>query len=85
LIVSPALFWTLPTGLLAGAAAAGGIGLINAIGNLGGFVAPNLRAWLDVVFGFSGAGLIGLGIVNLIGACLYAVAPRKLTSGETSR
>ena len=85
LIVSPALFWTLPTGLLAGAAAAGGIGLINAIGNLGGFVAPNLRAWLDVVFAFSGAGLIGLGIVNVIGACLYAVAPRKITSSETSR
>jgi len=85
LIVSPALFWTLPTGLLAGAAAAGGIGLINAIGNLGGFVAPNLRAWLDVVFAFSGAGLIGLGIVNVIGACLYAVAPRKITSSETSQ
>jgi hypothetical protein len=77
LIVSPALFWTLPTGLLAGAAAAGGIGLINALGNLGGFVAPNLRAWLDMAFGFSGAGLIGLGVVNLIGACLFAVAPRK--------
>jgi len=77
LIVSPALFWTMPTSLLAGAAAAGGIGLINAVGNLGGFVAPNLRAWLDVAFGFSGAGLIGLGIVNIIGACFYAVAPRK--------
>ena len=76
LIVSPALFWTMPTALLAGAAAAGGIGLINAIGNLGGFVAPNLRAWLDVAFA-PGAGLIGLGIVNLIGACFYAIAPRK--------
>jgi hypothetical protein len=85
LIVSPALFWTLPTALMAGAAAAGGIGLINAIGNLGGFVAPNLRAWLDVATGFSGAGLIGLGVVNLIGACLFAIAPRKLTSNETSR
>jgi sugar phosphate permease len=85
LIVSPALFWTLPTGLLAGAAAAGGIGLINAIGNLGGFVAPNLRAWLDVAFGFSGAGLIGLGAVNLIGACFYAMAPRKVISSETSQ
>jgi hypothetical protein len=24
-----------------------------------------------------GAGLIGLGIVNVIGACLYAIAPRR--------
>jgi len=62
--------------LLAGAAAAGGIGLINAIGNLGGFVAPNLRAWLDVAFA-PGAGLIGLGIVNMIGASLFSIAPRK--------
>ena len=31
------------------------------------------------------AGLIGLGIVNVIGACLYAVAPRKITSSETSQ
>jgi hypothetical protein len=85
LIVSPALFWTMPTSLLAGAAAAGGIGLINAVGNLGGFVAPNLRAWLDVMFAFSGAGLIGLGIVNIIGACFYATAPRKVISGGTSR
>jgi len=44
LIVSPALFWTMPTALLAGAAAAGGIGLINALGNLGGFLGPFLEA-----------------------------------------
>jgi len=77
LIVSPALFWTLPTGLLAGAAAAGGIGLINAIGNLGGFVAPNLRVWLEIGFHSTSAGLIGLGVGAMIGAGLYAVAPRK--------
>jgi hypothetical protein len=30
-------FWTLPTAMLSGTAAAGGIALINALGNLGGF------------------------------------------------
>ena len=77
LIVSPALFWTLPTGLLGGAAAAGGIALINSIGNLGGFVAPNLRAHLDAGFHSSSAGLIGLGVGTAIGAACFAVAPRK--------
>jgi hypothetical protein len=77
LIVAPALFWTLPTGLLGGAAAAGGIALINSIGNLGGFVAPNLRAWLDIGFHSSSAGLIGLGVGTVIGAACFAVAPQN--------
>ena len=34
------MFWTLPTALLTGTAAAGGIALINAIGNIGGFIGP---------------------------------------------
>ena len=79
LIVAPALFWTLPTGLLGGAAAAGGIALINSIGNLGGFVAPNLRAWLEIGFHSTSAGLIGLGVGTLIGAACFAVAPRATT------
>ena len=33
-------FWTLPTAMLSGTAAAGGIALINAVGNLGGFLGP---------------------------------------------
>ena len=35
-------FWPLPTAMLTGSAAAGGIALINSIGNLGGFVGPYL-------------------------------------------
>ncbi len=77
LIVAPALFWTLPSRILGGAAAAGGIGLINAIGNLGGFVAPNLRAWLDIGFNSHSAGLIGLAVGTTIGALFFATAPRK--------
>jgi MFS transporter, ACS family, tartrate transporter len=33
-------FWTLPTALLSGSAAAGGIALINSIGNLAGYFGP---------------------------------------------
>ena len=37
--VSP-LFWSIPSALLTGTAAAGGIAMINSIGNLGGFIGP---------------------------------------------
>src|SRR5258705_598337 len=40
------LFWTLPTAFLSGTAAAGGIALINSIGNLAGFAAPYLMGYL---------------------------------------
>lgn len=35
-------FWCLPRAMLQGTAAAGGIALINAVGNLGGFAGPNV-------------------------------------------
>ncbi len=36
------VFWTLPTGFLTGAAAAGGIALINSLANIGGFLGPTV-------------------------------------------
>jgi ACS family tartrate transporter-like MFS transporter len=35
-------FWTLPTSFLSGAAAAGGIALINSVANLGGLLGPSI-------------------------------------------
>jgi MFS family permease len=40
------IFWTLPTALLSGAAAAGAIALINALGNVGGFAGPFVIGWI---------------------------------------
>lgn len=39
-------FWALGTAFLSGTAAAGGIAIINAVGNLGGFVGPQVVGWL---------------------------------------
>jgi len=36
------VFWCVPPALLSGTAAAGGIALINSVGNLGGFAAPSI-------------------------------------------
>ena len=63
------VFWTLPTGMLVGAAAAGGIALINSIGSLGGFVAPIAKTWAEAAFG-PNAGLFLLAITAFLGAVL---------------
>jgi ACS family tartrate transporter-like MFS transporter len=53
------VFWTMPPMLLAGTGAAGGIALINAIGNLGGFFGPNVMGSLfDLTGGYSGGLLV---------------------------
>lgn len=64
------IFWNIPTGYLAGAALASGVGLINGLGNLGGFIAPNLRVWVVEAFGSEAAGLIMLSLAPFLGALL---------------
>lgn len=64
------LYWTFPSSYLGGAAAASGIALINSVGNLGGFVAPNLRVWAEAEFESGRAGLYSLAVVTLLGSVL---------------
>ena len=60
------VFWTMPPMLLAGTGAAGGIALINAIGNLGGFFGPNVMGTLrDLTGGYSGGLLVLAGALIL--------------------
>lgn len=40
------VFWTLPSSFLSGTTAAAGIAVINAVGNLGGFIAQNVVPWI---------------------------------------
>lgn len=54
------VFWVLPTRFLGGTAAAGGIALINAIANLGGFCGPFLVGWLKEQTGDYSAGMDAL-------------------------
>lgn len=63
------IFWTFPTGYLADRAAAGGIAVIT-LGNLGGFIAPNLKVWADRFFGSESAGLYLLAALTLLNAGL---------------
>jgi ACS family tartrate transporter-like MFS transporter len=63
-------FWAIPTALLRGTAAAGGIALVNSIGNVGGFVGPYLMGWIrDATGGFT-AGLLTLAAILVLGAAI---------------
>ncbi len=66
------LFWTFPTGYLADRAKAGGIALIGT-GNLGGFLAPNLKVWADELFHSPSAGLYVLAAITVFNAGLIAL------------
>jgi len=66
------LFWMFPTRYLADRAAAGGIAVIG-VGNLGGFLAPNLKVWADEHFGSPHAGLYLLAGLAILNAGLIAL------------
>jgi ACS family tartrate transporter-like MFS transporter len=60
------VFWAIPPMLLGGTAAAAGIALINAIGNLGGFFGPTMMGWLrDATGGYTGGLLVLAGALVL--------------------
>ena len=66
-------FWPLPSIFLSGTAAAGGIALINSIGNLGGYVGPFIVGWIkdstnrfEMALYFLAACSLALGIVVFV-------------------
>lgn len=61
------VFWTLPSALLRGAAAAGGIALINALGNVGSFAGPYAVGWIR-----ESTGSFSWGLLVVAGAVLFA-------------
>lgn len=73
------LFWMFPTKYLADRAAAGGIAVIG-MGNLGGFLAPNLKVWADEYFRSQHAGLYLLAALTLLNAGLIALVKTHRTA-----
>jgi hypothetical protein len=71
------LFWMFPTKYLADRAAAGGIAVIG-MGNLGGFLAPNLKVWADEYFASQHAGLYLLAALTLLNAFLIALIKQNV-------
>jgi ACS family tartrate transporter-like MFS transporter len=66
-------FWTLPSTFLTSSAAAGAVGFINSVGNLGGFVGPNVMGQVQKATGSFTGGIWFLGALMGIstGIVLY--------------
>lgn len=62
-LATTSCYWSFPTAILSGSAAAAGIAWINSVGNLAGLVAPELFRWMQSQHGL-GAALLGLAAVQ---------------------
>jgi MFS transporter, ACS family, tartrate transporter len=65
-------FWAYAGDFLGGAAAAGGLALINSVGSMGGFVTPNVLAWAKGWNGSFSGSLLALAAFSLVTALLAA-------------
>lgn len=71
------VFWTLPTAFLSGAAAAGGIALINSVANIGGFFGASILGTF---------GLWSIAAIHLAGVALvFMVRPASTESVHENR
>jgi len=75
-------FWALPTTFLTEAAAAACIGLINSIGNLGGFVGPYVVGYVNKHTGSFYGGMIYLSISALTAAILVQLVQKITVANE---
>ncbi len=66
-------FWAWTTGFLSGTAAAGGIALINSVGNLGGFFGPTFVGLIKDYTGGNAGALLLLGAA-LLGMAVFSFA-----------
>lgn len=63
-------FWSLPNLFLSGAAAAGSIGFINSVGNLGGYMGPTVLGKVEKVTGSFTGGLYFLAVCIALAATI---------------
>ncbi len=84
-VASIPAFWALPPKLLTGAGAAGGIALINTLGQLGGIVSPVMVGRIKDVTGSTTPALYVIGTLSLICALilLYGVPAALRTKDHT--
>jgi D-galactonate transporter len=74
-------FWQIPPMLLAGSAAAGGIALINALGNLSGWVGPSIVGALEDVTGKTATGLYVVAGLEILATILIVTRmPSRTTN-----
>jgi len=85
-VASIPAFWALPPRILTGAGAAGGIALINTLGQLGGIVSPVMVGRIKDVTGSTTPALYAIGIASVVCAVLVMKAlPAAAMSAARTR
>lgn len=74
------VFWAVPGQVLTGLGAAAGIGLINSIGNLSGFIGPYLTGYLFNVTGSYTPGFLVIAALVGAGGLGMVLMPRNKVS-----
>ena len=74
-------FWAIPPLLFPPGLSGGARGIINALGNLGGFIGPAMMGWLATRTGNMRSGIYGLAVALLLSATLTLFLPR-VTAGK---
>jgi D-galactonate transporter len=80
LLATMPVFWTYPSAILGGTAAAAGIAMINSIGNLAGFVSPSIIGWMKDITHSTNAGMYVVSGALFLGAVLALLQPRSLVN-----
>lgn len=75
-------FWAMPALLFPPGFAGGTRGVLNALGNLGGFLGPFLVGWLATATGNMNFGVYSLAFLLLLGSVITMFLP-PVTAGET--
>ena len=81
LMCTQSVFWSLPTAVLSGAAAAAGIAWINSVGNLAGYVSPFLVGRIRDVSGTMTWAYFALGASSLLASVVLLAVARSRTGG----
>jgi ACS family tartrate transporter-like MFS transporter len=75
-------FWALPTALLSGTAAAGGIALVNSVGNAGGFLGPVVIGRFKAATGSFTGGMLAMTATLIVGSFLASCVRHQPTPAK---
>ncbi len=75
-------YWSMPALIFPPGVAGGARGIINGLGNLGGFIGPSLVGWLTTMTGSINAGIYSLALVLVVGSVICMLLPRATAARQ---
>ncbi|WP_437882897.1 MFS transporter [Pseudomonas sp. LRF_L74] len=71
------MFWPMPTALLSASVAAGGLALINSVGQMAGFLSPYIVGWIKDQTGSTDVALYSLAGLTVVGSIVALNVSRR--------